>query len=172
MLSAFLGELPEARDDELAMYAASLTNAPEAARAIEKGARMLNLFANLRDVEGQIQACDALTEMCRAGAGAPARAIVEHDVLPALVSIVQAGRTEPCRAAAELTAELCGGAEQRRAVVRSGMLKPLISLLRKASEPRLLREGARLLAALADAPSALGSMLREGAPRALKHLCR
>ena len=172
MLSSLFSLDDERDEDVLTQYAAALTNAPEAAQALEKGVRMLNLFTNMGDLAGQVEACDALCETCRAGSGAPGRAIVDHGALVALKAILQGARIEPCRAAAELIAALCSVADQRRAVVRSGLLKPLIVLLRKASEPRLLREGARILAALAAEPSALPALLREDAPRALKHLCR
>ena len=66
---------------------------------------------------------------------------------------------------------MCTGPE-RSAVVRSGLLRPLVALLRRSNEPRLLREGARVLAALASEPAATSALLREDAPRALRHLCR
>lgn len=175
MLAALIGEGPQ---DEglLTQYHAALDpyfSAPADLKALERLCRALNLYVNLGDAEGQVQACDALCEMLRNGAGGLAgRAVLDQGTLPSLVVVLQGARTEPCRAAAALLAEVCTGAQQRRAVVRSGLLRPLVELLRKASEPRLLREGARVLAALAREPLAVTPLLREGAPRALKHLCR
>lgn len=181
MASALLGGSSFGDEEPiLQQYAASLSaGAPAELKALERWCRSLNIYVNLGDAEGQVQACDALQEMCSSksagGLGGPllARACLDQGTLPSLVVVLHGARAEPCRAASALLAELCAaGSEQRKAVVRSGALKPLVAHLRRSSEPRLLREGARVLAALASEPSAVSSMLRESAPRALKHLCR
>ena len=166
-------------DDEdpiLTQYAASLSgSAPAELKAIERLCRSLNLYTNLGDTDGQVQACDALCEMCGTPTGGffLSRAVVDQGTLPSLVVVLHGAKPEPSRAAAALLAEICArGGEQRKAVVRSGALRPLVALLRQSSESRLLREGARVLASLAAEPGAVASLLRESAPRALKHLCR
>ena len=176
-VTSLLGSSTFADEDPiLTQYAASLSgSAPAELKAIERLCRSLNLYTNLNDTDGQVQACDALCEMNHTPNGSLflARAVMDQGTLPSLVVVLHGGKPEPCRAAAALLAEICGRAsEQRKAVVRSGALKPLVSLLRHSDEPRLLREGARVLAALADEPTAVSSLLRESAPRALKHLCR
>lgn len=175
VLDAFGGASGPRDEDVLVGYAHTLSaSAPLELKDLEQTARALNLYTNVGDAEGQAQACDALCERVRAGVGGLAgRAVIDQGTLPSIIVILQGGREEPCRAAAALLSEICSaGGEQRRAVVRSGALRPLVPLLRKSHEPRLLREGARVLAALAAEPLALTPLLREGAPRALKHLCR
>ena len=172
MLSFLSGDDSEL--DHLAQYAHALRgNAPAELKALERHSRSLNMYVNIGDEEGQVKACDELSEMVRVGAGGLAgRAIIDQGTLPSLVMVLQGRKTEPCRAAAALIAELCGGTQQRHAIVRSGLIRSLVALLRHADEPRLLREGARVLASLANEPLAISQLLREGAPRALKHLCR
>ena len=180
MASALLGGSSFGDDEEpiLQQYAASLSgNASQELKATERWCRSLNLYVNMGDAEGQVQACDALQLMCSSsetlGGQLLARAVLDQGTMPSLVMILHGARAEPCRAASGLLAELCAaGSEQRKAIVRSGALKPLVAHLRRSSEARLLREGARVLAALASEPSALGSLLREGAPKALKQICR
>ena len=180
MLAAAASFLTSPFDDEepiLQQYAASLSGtAPQELKALERLCRSLNLYVNLNDTEGQVQACDALVEMCHTTANGGlflSRTVLDQGTLPSLVVILHGAKSEPCRAGAALLAEICGrNAELRKAVVRSGALRPLVALLRQSDEPRLLREGARVLAALASEPAAVGALLRESAPRALKHLCR
>ena len=49
--------------------------------------------------------------------------------------------------------------EHKTFVVQSGALRPLIALLRRSSEPQLLREGARVLSALASKQSTVHALL-------------
>ena len=124
-------------DDEdpiLTQYAASLSGtAPAELKAIERLCRSLNLYTNLGDTDGQVQACDALCEMCGTPTGGffLSRAVVDQGTLPSLVVVLHGAKPEPSRAAAALLAEICArGGEQRKAVVRSGALRPLVALLR------------------------------------------
>ena len=63
-LSSFLGggAFDEEEDRILTQYAASLSgSAPAELKAIERLCRSLNLYVNLSDTDGQVQACDALS---------------------------------------------------------------------------------------------------------------
>ena len=116
-------------DDEdpiLQQYAFALSgSAPTELKALERWCRALNLYVNLGDAEGQVHACDALHEMCKAGADSGrtgtllARACLDQGTLPSIVVVLHANREEPCRAASALLAELCAaGSEQRKAIVQ------------------------------------------------------
>eukprot|EP00966_Prymnesium_polylepis_P234637 5427461-Prymnesium_polylepis.1 len=136
--------------DRLDQYHAALTgDGGEILLKLERNARRLHMFTNLGDFEGLVQACDALTEMCRSTRQAsefgPAinidQAVLDQGVLTSLTVVLgRENQPESSRAAAELLAELASGAEQRRALMHSGVLKPLVLQIRKASDPRLLRE--------------------------------
>ena len=66
--SLITGDSGDFTTDEpiLTQYAAALSgSAPAELMALEKLCRSLNLYVNLGDAEGQVQACDMLCEMCR-----------------------------------------------------------------------------------------------------------
>ena len=156
----------------LSQYVASLGGGSEEQVALEKSLRLLHMFVRFGDALGTVQACDALVQLIRTG-GATRQAVLDGSALPSLVLVLQTDRPDSWRAATELLAELAAGDDhQRRALLRSGAVPPLVQHLRHATEPTLLREGARLLAALAVEPTAATALLREGAARALVHLCR
>ena len=156
----------------LSQYVASLGGGSEEQVALEKSLRLLHMFVRFGDALGTVQACDALVQLIRTG-GATRQAVLDGSALPSLVLVLQTERPDSWRAATELLAELAAGDDhQRRALLRSGAVPPLVQHLRQATDPALLREGARLLAALAVEPAAAAALLREGAPRALVHLCR
>ena len=70
MLGGLLGASAE---DYTPAYDAALSgSAPQDLKVLERHARALNVYVNLGDAEGQVQACDALTEMLHAGAGGQA----------------------------------------------------------------------------------------------------
>ena len=71
MLGALFGSSSFGEDDEpiLQQYAFALSGtAPQELKALERWCRALNLYVNLGDAEGQVEACDALHEMCKTGA--------------------------------------------------------------------------------------------------------
>jgi hypothetical protein len=161
----------------LDQYQATLTGGTDIQVTLERNVRLLHMFANLGDGEGQVQACDTLTELCRSTRRSAAKlvldqALIDQGALTSLLVLLRTERVEPCRAAAELLTELTSGAEQRRALVRSGVLQPLLERMRRTADPRLLREGARLVAELSADAGCTAALLREQAPRALLHLCR
>ena len=138
--------------------------------------RQLSMFVRVGDAAGQVQACDGLMLACAESGMEPKQLtglFQQEGVLQSIVVILQADRTEPCRAAIALLAHLAGmSAEQRKAVLHSGALRLLVHHLRRSHESALLREGARVLAALAADVECVATLLREGVPRALIRLCR
>ena len=146
----------------------------EAAEALARGMRLLNMYVRVGDADGQVQAADALGRMQHPPSReSRARSMVEQGVLPCVVVILKAERPGPCRAAMGLLAEVAGGsAELRSAVVQSGVLRPLMHHLNRSVESECLREGARVLKALAADVGCVPALLREGAPHALRRMCR
>ena len=170
----FSGLQAASADPSLARYAAALSGGSEQTAALERGVRLLHVYTRFGDAEGQAQACEALAKLCVVGVDdARRQAMLDHGVLASLVVVVRSERPEPLCAATELLAAVAGGSlDHRRAVLRCGVLSPLVGALRHATDARFLRAASRLLAELASEPACVPALLREGAARSLTHVCR